>query len=111
MASDDGLLRRTEAAISAQLPADNGAATKVLNAVVSVTEAIHDLDPPERQRTLGIVGGLLFTVETGDDLDEVYGQLDRLLQKLRAASAESQSIAQPDQAEAPLSRRTTTSQG
>jgi hypothetical protein len=111
MVSDGGQLSRTEAAISGQLPANNEAATKLLNAVVDVTEAVRALDPLERQKVLGIFGELLLTVQTDDDLDAVYGLLDRLLQERRAGPAKSLSTVRPDSPAGPSSRRTTKNQG
>lgn len=111
MVSDGGSMSRTEAAIGGQLPANNEAATKILNAVVDVTEAVRALDPIERQKVLGIFGELLLTVETDDDLDAVYGLLDRLLQERRVGLAKSPSTVQPDSPGAPSSRRTTKNQG
>lgn len=111
MVRDDGDLRRAEAAISGQLPADKEAATKVLNAVVGVTEAVRELEPLERRQALGIFGELLLTVESRLDLDEVYGLLDRLLQERRVVPAlKSPSADEPAASEGPTALRNTTSQ-
>jgi hypothetical protein len=80
-----------KAAISGQLPADNETATRVLNVVFEITDAVCDLDSIDRQKAFDIFGELLLTVENDDDLDDVYGLLDRLLQERRELAGKNRS--------------------